>query len=70
MRLQSKFKAQLIAVYFNCSGDIIITYVGVTTQFSVEEWTLQKMFVISLDYADIKNNEKMSKERHTGCIKP
>ena len=51
--------AQLIAVYFNCykgrkyfffisicSGDIIKLYVELTTQFSVQEWTLQKCLYV------------------------
>ena len=41
-----------------CLGDLIISYEEVTTQFSIQGWTLQKMFVMSLDFPDIKNNEK------------
>ena len=42
-----------------CSGDIIISYMEVNA-FFVQEWILQKKFVMSLDFVEIKNIENMS----------
>ena len=44
-----------------CSGHIIISYVEVTTQFSVYRMDFTKKIEMLVDFADVKNNENMSK---------
>ena len=66
-------KAPLIPVYFNrykgrkslffiskCSGDIIISFMEVYAIFCTRQG-FTKVFAMSLDFADVKNSENMSK---------
>ena len=69
VRQQSKFKGTVLnrckghkSLFFisKCSGDIQISYME-TTQFSVQEWTLQKK-CNAMRFRRRQNNENMSKE--------
>ena len=70
---QAQLQSKLIAVYFNgykgrnslfffiskCSGDIMISYMEAYAIFCTR-MDFQKMFVMSSDFAEIKNIENMS----------
>ena len=60
---------QIFVLFSKCSGGIIISFMDDYASFHTR-MDFIKMFVMSLDFANVKTMKTCPKEWHTGRIKP